>query len=296
MSIKREWRRLEKRVKAWWEEFKRTHLVADDPRETVDGRPVEGTPAPQSETDGAVEALALPNPSLASCWEGNNAEVRHMNELSAGFSDGQVSERLDWAVKRGCNTVHWFLVNKGDGEKAGYSIYGSKPTLGKLDESAVERMARRCRMAIRKGLSVVLWLLADDSDDWVKTVLGNPGQFAADLAASGLLRYASCVVLGLEMNETKGGNWSGLAAAVRKVWEGPIGVHHTNDVGTYAKLGDLVFWQVDKGTSAAEVEKAVQNAMKSTGKPVFMFELARNPQRGLCERALAKGAVGVGNW
>lgn len=168
--------------------------------------------------------------------------------------------------------------------------------MGRLDESAVERMARRCRMAIRKGLSVVLWLLADDSDDWVKTVLGNPGQFAADLAASGLLRYASCVVLGLEMNETKGGNWSGLASAVRKVWEGPIGTHHTNDVGTYAKLGDLVFWQVAKGTSAAGVASAVQKARKSTGKPVVMFELARNPQRALCEAALAAGAVGVGNW
>lgn len=276
MSFKSEWRKIEALWKAWWREFK-GKLVADDPAESA-------------------AAPELPNPSLASCWEGENAETRHMNELSHKFTDEQVSSRLDWAVKRGCNTVHWFLVNQGDGEGSGYSIYGGAPKLGHLDEAAVARMASRCQMARRKGLAVVLWLLADDSGDWISPILANPGQFAKDVERSGLLRHASCVVLGLEMNETKGGNWSGLAKAVRGVWQGSVGVHHTNGQGTYSGLGDIVFWQIERKQSAAAVANAVQKARKSTGKPVNMFELERHPARELCEAALSAGAVGVGNW
>lgn len=287
MSLKAEWKKIETRWKAWWAEVKRS-LLAEGVAARGDGGGAAG--------DEPVAAAELPSPSLASCWEGTNAQTRHMNELSHKFTDEQVAARLDWAVQRGCNTVHWFLVNKGDGEGAGYSIYGGAPTLGRIDEGAVARMEARCKMALRKGLSVALWLLADDSGDWVATLLGNPGQFAEDVAKSGLLKYASCVVLGLEMDEAKEGSWSGLAKAVRGVWGGKVGVHHRPGHSEYAGLGDIFFLQTQEKPSASEVASAVQKARKSTGKPVVMFELARNPQRGLCEAALAAGAVGVGNW
>ena len=195
MSLKSEW----KKVEAWFRNVRIAWKSGGAKAAAEAARNV-----------GVGTAGGLPNPSLASCWEGKNASRRHMNELSGKMGDEEVAARLDWAKGRGCNTVHWFLVNQGDGEGAGYSIYGGAPTLGRVDEGAVARMARRCEMARERGLAVVLWLLADDSAKWNKSILGNPGQFAADLAATGLLKHASAVVLGLEMDEYIG---SGQASA-----------------------------------------------------------------------------------
>ena len=289
MSLKSEWKKWEAKWKAWWGEFKERHLVAEDPSER-EGR----TGAPRQDSDGA--ARGWPTPSRASCWE-KKAGVRHMNTLSAKFSDEQAADRFQWAADRGCNAVHLFVCNQGDGEGAGYSIYGGEPTMGKVDSEAVARMARRIRAARGKGLAVCLWLMADDSSKWNKTLLSDPARYAADLKSSGLLDVADAVCLGLEMDEyMSAGQAQTLAAAVRGVYSGTVGTHHTSGKGTFAGLGDIVFWQVEPGKSAAEVASAVQKAKKSTGKPVVMFELARNPARGLCEAALAAGAAGVGNW
>lgn len=282
MSWKSEW----KKVEAWWKGVRAAWKSGG-----------AKAAAEAARNGGVGTAGGLPNPSLASCWEGKNAGTRHMNELSPHFTDEQVGARLDWAKGRGCNTVHWFLVNQGDGEGAGYSIYGGAPTLGRVDEGAVTRMARRCEMARERGLAVVLWLLADDSAKWNKTILGNPAQFAEDVAATGLLKHASAVVLGLEMDEYMGsGQASALAAAVRKVWSGTVGTHHTSGKGTFAGLGDVVFWQLEPGKGAAQVAQATAAAKKATGKPVVMFEISREPARELCEAAIGAGAVGVGNW
>lgn len=292
MSIKSELKKIETRLRAWWNKFVERHIVAPAPYDTADVSVVTN-PA----TGHSPAAGDLPNPSLASCWEGSNAQTRHMNELSGKFSDEQVAARLDWAKGRGCNTVHWFLTNQGDGEGAGYSFYGTEPKLGSIDEAAVTRMAKRCEMALARGLAVVFWLMADDSSKWNKKMLANPGQFAADLKKTGLLKYASCVVLGLEMNEYMGSSQANaLAAAVRGVWSGTVGTHHTSGKSTFAGLGDIVFWQVDPGKSASQIKSAVTSAKKSTGKPVVMFELARNPNRDLSKAALEAGAAGVGNW
>lgn len=282
MSLKSEWKKVEAWWKGVWGAWKNGGVKAA---------------AEAARSVGGGTAGGLPNPSLASCWEGKNAARRHMNELSGKMGDADVEARLDWAKGRGCNTVHWFLVNQGDGEGAGYSIYGGEPTLGRVDEGAVARMARRCEMARKRGLSVVFWLLADDSAKWNKAILGNPGQFAADLAATGLLKHASAVVLGLEMDEYMGsGQAAALASAVRGVWSGTLGTHHTSGKGTFAGLGDVVFWQLEPGKSAAQVASATASAKKATGKPVVMFEIAREPARGLCEAAIGAGAAGCGNW
>ena len=57
----------------------------------------------------------------ASCWQGQNAGTRHMNILSPKFSDAVFRDRVKWAKARGCNTLHLFLINKGDGEGSGYT-------------------------------------------------------------------------------------------------------------------------------------------------------------------------------
>lgn len=291
MSIKSELKRLERRLKEWWAGLAGRVQTETRKVETK----VESTVA---EVTGTMAPTELPNPSLASCWEGQNAGTRHMNELSPHFTEGQVSDRLDWAVNRGCNTVHWFVTNQGDGEGAGYSIYGTgTPTPGKVDAGSVERMKRRIALARKKGLVVVLWLLADDSSKWNAVLLANPKAYAEDLKHCGLLDDAAAVVLGLEMNEyvKDRATAKALADAVRGVYGGKIGTHHTSGDATFSGLGDLLFWQTGTGLDEAAIKRSVERA-KQHGKPVIAFELARNPQRKLAQAALDVGAVGVGNW
>ena len=290
MSLKTEWKKIETRVREWWHGFVEKHIVAPDPYDN------EGDAIDLGGGVGSA-SKGLPTPSRASCWEGSSAQTRHMNVLSPKFTDEKVADRFQWAVERGCNTVHLFVANQGDGEGSGYTIYGGAPALGKPDKATVEMMARRLRVARGKGLSVVLWLMADDSSKWNKTLLGNPKQYAADLKASGLLDQACAVVLGLEMDEYMSSSQAKeLAAAIRGVYDGPVGTHHTSGKSTFASLGDFVCWQVKPGKSEAQIESTVLGARKSVGKPVVMFELARNPNRALCEAAFRGGAAGVGNW
>lgn len=286
MSIKSEWRKIEARWKAWWRELK-GQLVADDPADKA----VE-------ELSAATAVPSWPAVAKASCWQGKNASIRHMNILSPRIADETVKERLDWAKGRGCNSVHLFVANQGDGEGAGYSIYGTgEPTPGMYDVKSARKMRERIQWARERNLAVAVWLLADDSSRWNKVLLSNPVAYAHDLLASGVLDLADMVVLGLELDEyASDAKVKALASAIREVWAGKIGTHHTGGKAPFAQHGDVVFWQVSPGKSAATVAQSVQSARKSTGKPVVMFELARQPARELCEAALAAGAVGVGNW
>ncbi len=289
MSIKDEWRRLADKVKAWWEEFLRAQIIDDDPHDA------EGGASPWSET---WKAPSWPAVSKASCWEGASAQIRHMNILSPHISDGKCLERLNWAAHRGCNSVHVFVSNQGDGEGSGYSIYGTgEPTPGTVDSKSVSRMKERIELAHERGLAVALWLLADDSSRWNKILLKNPVAYAMDLEKSGLLAVADLVVLGLELDEyASESQVAALEKAVRSVWNGTVGTHHTSGKAPFAKHGDVVFWQVNPGKNQAQIVSEVQKAKNAMGKPVNMFEIARNPQRELCEAALNAGAVGVGNW
>lgn len=285
MSIKSEWQK----VQDWWRRF------TSGPESAPKKKAAEKKSVV---IDQSTSVPSWPEVSKASCWEGKNAQVRHMNLLSPRISDDTVKSRLDWAVERGCNTVHLFVCNQGDGEGAGYSIYGTgEPTPGTFDEKNARQMRERILWARGRKLAVALWLLADDSSRWNKVLLSNPVAYAHDLLRSGVLDWADMVVLGLELNEyASDGQVKALAEAIREVWGGKLGTHHTSGKAPFAKYGDVVFWQESPGKSAAYISAAVASARKATGKAVVMFEMERQPARELCKTALAAGAVGVGNW
>lgn len=235
----------------------------------------------------------------ASCWDGANANVRYMNILSPHMSNSEFESRIKWTLKRDCNCLHLFVCNKADGEYAGYSIYGygdTTPFSRKQDNAIVKMMTKRVKYARRKGLGIVLWLLADDSTAWNRALLANPTQYAKDLDGTGLLAYASTVVLGLELNEySSAAQVSALSTAIRKVYKGKIGVHHTSGSVAFANLGDILFYQTNPGLNAEQIAGSSAKAL-ATGKPVNYFELARNPQRELSQAAISAGCFGVGNW
>jgi len=299
MSIKSEIRKFfEKVIKKVMEKIGK-HEEELNPVPGLEPSPTP-SPSPSPTPDPgqtSFKPVSFPNPSLASCWEGSNAQTRHMNELSPGFTDKQVEERLDWAKNRGCNTVHWFVCNQGDGEKSGYSIYGKDPKPGSPDKSTVALMANRIRMAAKRGMAVVLWLMADDSSRWNETLLSNISGYVNDLKKSGLLDMASGVVLGLEMNEyiKSKSVAKKLADTVRKAYSGPIGTHHTSGSGEFAAYGDYLYWQMAPKQGTEAIKRSVK-AAQAYGKPVIAFELERNPNRNSCNAAMAAGAKGVGNW
>lgn len=96
----------------------------------------------------------------ASCWSGRNASKRMMNMLSPAMPEKVFRERVAWMLKRGCDTVHWFVANKGDGEYAGYCIYGTDWDW-EVDKPTVKLFRSRIAYARKRGLGVVLWLNAE---------------------------------------------------------------------------------------------------------------------------------------
>lgn len=228
----------------------------------------------------------------ASCWDGTNAQKRMMNLLSPFFTEDVFKARVKWAEKRGCDTLHLFLVNKGDGEGAGFRV---------TDPATAKLMEKRVKWARKRGLGIVLWILADDSKAWANEVFANPS--ATIDAARNLWPHASTVVLGLEMDEYGAPqDWQRLKDALRRRYSGKIGTHHKSGRYGYAGLGDIVFAQCEPPkpkeppeAGAARVKAAVKTA-RALGKPVNFFELDRHPNRELAEAALSAGAFGVGNW
>lgn len=232
----------------------------------------------------------------ASCWDGSNAQKRMMNMLSPGMSDGKFTDYMNWMKARGCNTAHLFTSNKGDGENAGYCIYGNNWDWS-VDPNFVNVMKSRISILRKNGFGIVLWLFADDSSSWNATAKKNFPQHLNDLKKQGLLDSASTIVVGLELNEYYGtGDVASLVKATRAVYSGKIGVHHTSNSTMFAPLADLVFYQVKPGTSASTIKATVSSVKAKTGKPVNMFEMERHPDRARSEAAFAGGAFGVGNW
>ena len=223
--------------------------------------------------------------SKASCWQGSNAGTRHMNILSPAFSDATFQQRVKWAEGRGCNTLHLFLVNKGDGEGSGYTA---------LDPATAKAMDRRIRWAANRGMGIVLWCMADDSSAWAKSL--DMDALMRVCEKHGWLDIASTVVVGLETDEY----WSAAQvqahiATIRKHYRGKVGVHMTSGKTSFAPFADILFYQVNPGKSAAQIAAETKKAL-ATGKPVNFFELDRHENRSLSEAALAAGAFGVGNW
>lgn len=245
---------------------------------------------------GAAPTPDWDEATLASCWSGPNAEQRNMNILSPGMSDGKFRERVAWQKARGCNTVHLFLANKADGEYAGYSIYGDAWDWT-IDAATCKTFRDRIAYCRGKGLAVVLWLFADDSSDWNREAAKDFQRYLRDLESEGLLKYASTVVVGLELDEYFNAAQVGaLVSATRAVYGGKVGTHQTSGRADFAGLADICFYQVKPGKSAAQIETEARKITGAVGKPINFFELSRHEDRALCEAALKGGAFAVGNW
>ena len=221
----------------------------------------------------------------ASCWQGANAGTRHMNILSPKFTDATFQSRVKWAKARGCNTLHLFLVNKGDGEGSGYSA---------LDPATAKIMDSRLRWARKQGMAVVLWCMADDSAAWAKNF--DMEGLMLVCKKKGWLDLASTIVVGLEVDEY----WSAAQVAahiatIRRHYKGKVGVHMTSGKTSYAPMADLMFYQTNPGKSASQIASETKRAL-GCGKPVNFFELSRHEDRALSQAALDAGAFGVGNW
>ena len=223
--------------------------------------------------------------SRASCWQGRNAGTRHMNILSPFFTEAAFRERVKWAEKRGCNTLHLFLVNQRDGEGAGFSA---------LDPATAKVMDRRIRWAAKRGLGIVLWCMADDSAAWAKTL--DMDALMRVCKAKGWLDIASTVVVGLEVEEY----WSleqvrRHIAAIRRHYRGKVGIHMGSGKTAWAAEADILFYQTAPGKTPAQIAAETRDVI-GLGRPVNFFELDRHENRELSEAALNAGAFGVGNW
>ena len=258
-----------------------------------------GVPASPSSEAGVSDPLAgssseNPPPSskpwrecrLSSNWA-DGASKRMMNMLSPKFDDKKFGDYLAWIIGRGCDHVHLFLLNQGDGEGSGYDCC--------TDAKANALALGRIRAIRSKGLGVVLWVVADDSDSYRKKLFADPGKYLK--GASNLLGYASAVVLGLEMDEggTSTSQWEGVRKAVKAYFTGPVGTHHTSGRTTFIGLGDFICDQLDPKCSAADIAKSVKGLV-AKGRQVVGFEYARQPDRAKAQAALDAGAHAVGNW
>ena len=240
----------------------------------------EDSPADPTEP-GAVPPLE--RATLASCWQGSNAQTRHMNMLSPAMPEAEFDRRLAWAKTQGCNTVHWFTSNQGDGEFAGYAPSAD--------------MRGRISKARAKGMAVVLWLFADDSASYNHAEARDFGAHVRGVKAAGLFAEATAVVAGLELDEYfSASQVSALVAAIRAEFSGPVGTHETSGRHAFAGVADFVCYQVEPGKSADWIEAESRRVKAKVGKPLVFFELDRKPNRSLCEAALAGGAFAVGNW
>lgn len=238
--------------------------------------------------------------TLSSNWHGKNANMRIMNILSPNMSDQAFNDRVNWAKSRGVNYFNLFVVNKADGEYAKYSPFGPNfiANYGNIDKASTDIMTKRIKKLHKDGFGIVLWFVSDDSNDWCKKIASNPQPLINTIDSLGWFKYASIVVLGLEMDEYWNGNQvNAIYAATRTKWNGKIGTHHTSGKYTFAPYGDIVFYQVNPGTAASSIISQCKNVAAKTGKKIVAFEIERQEDRNKCQQILnSKAAYSVGNW
>ena len=223
---------------------------------------------------------------LASCWDGANASRRMMNILSPKMDEAKFKQYVSWMKGKGCDTAHVFLANGADGECAGYSAWRDK------DYGA---MLSRYNALLREGFRVVPWIITDDSAALLKELFKDPAKCVEHCRA--FFRDAAYVVLGLEMDEGgSAGQWAAVRDALRRYYNGPIGVHHTSGNSfPMAPMADIILGQLNPGCTEAQVAAQIK-AIKAKGKRAVGFEYARGPSRKLALAALNAGAEGCGNW
>ena len=232
----------------------------------------------------------------SSNWHGPNANMRLMNILSPHMSDSAFNDRVNFMKSRECNTAHVFLTNKADGEYAGYSIYGNKFDWN-IDKSYSDKMLARVKQLRKAGFGVILWMVADDSTSWSKVMISNPQRFVDDVDKLGFFKYASTVVIGLEVDEY----WSAtqcvqMYKAVKSKYNGKVGVHQVSGKYDKASTCDIAFVQLNPGQNKTTIQKFIGTVKTNTRKPVNMFELERQENREKCYWAFEAGAYGVGNY
>lgn len=232
----------------------------------------------------------------SSNWTGKNAAKRMMNILSPNMPDSVFKERLNFIKSRGCDHANVFVCNKGDGEYAGYSIYGNSITWI-VNKNFCNAMEKRLKKLKDSGLGIILWLAADDDGGWNKELAKHFADYVKDIKSLGWFKYASAVVIGLECDEYWNANQVvANIAATRGAYSGKIGVHMTSGKWDWAKAADILFYQTNPGKSAAQIENETKSVIAKCGKPVCFFEMERNENRALCEAAFRGGAYSVGNW
>ena len=260
-----------------------------------------GVPASPSSDAGVSDPLAgasSENPPTSSkpwreCrkssnWDGANASRRMMNAVSPKFSDAKFRKYLDWQVSLGCDHVHLLLVNQGDGEGSGYDC------LADAGHRAVA--LSRVREIRSRGLGVVAWVVADDSNGYLRNIFADPKKYAQSLAD--FFPHLSYIVLGLEMDEGEGSSakWKALRDAVRDAgWTGPFATHHTSGKYGHAGLGEIVCDQLGPECTASQIKSSVKS-LRRKGFEVCGFEYSRGPDRAKAQAALDAGAFGCGNW
>lgn len=252
--------------------------------------------APATEAPAGIESEVVFAPSAkawkdcrySSNWNGSNASKRMMNLVSPKFSDAKFQEYLEWQISVGCDHCHLLLVNEGDGEGAGYDAL--------TDSSARKTALQRVAKIRARGLGVVAWIVADDSDGYRKKIFDNPSKYADGL--KDYMPYLSYVVLGLEMNEGEGSSakWKSLRDAIKKAgWDGPFATHHTSGNSAHAGLGTIVMDQLDPSCTTSDIKSSVK-ALRAKGYEVNGFEYSRGPDASKAKAAIEAGAFGVGNW
>lgn len=236
---------------------------------------------------------------LASCWRGDGAQDRLMNILSPQISEQRFLEYVAWAKGRGCNTWHLALNNQGDGEGAGYCLYGRNWDWIE-DPLYVAHFLRRMKHLRNEKFTLYGWDFMDQSEDFFEAALKHYSHHIRDLRDAGILKLLNVFVPGLELNEYANlEQVKFMVKTIRRYWNRRIGTHQTSDRYDYAKLSgvDICLLQTSPGKSPDQIKSLARAAVKGTGKPVVFFELDRHENRELCEAALSvKGIIGAGNW
>lgn len=231
----------------------------------------------------------------SSNWHGQNASQRMMNILSPNMPDSVFHERMSFMKSRGANTAHLIICNKADGEYANYCIYGNDITWI-VNKNFTNLMTTRIKELRKEKFGIILWLMTDDSYDWNIELAKNFNQYICDIEALGWLKYASTIVIGLELDEYYTEDMVvACVNAIRNKYKGKIGVHHTNNKVTYADKADILFYQVAPGQTISQITNYTRMALK-LGKPLNFFELERQEAREKSRVALGAGAFAVGNW
>lgn len=245
------------------------------------------TKTTETAKDKQKDCLSAYPLGIASCWGGTNASKRMMNVLAPKMSKNTFNDRLKFMLDRGCSVAHVILANGGDGESAGYAAWR---------DSDRATMLERFQAIEAAGLVPIPWLITDDSSALRKELFANPEKLITRMAD--FILGAPYCVLGLEMDEEKAtlGEWRKVRDALRKIYAGPIGTHHTSGNNfAFASLGDVVLGQLNPGCTESQVASQIATIRKM-GKRAVGFEYDRGPNRKLALAALKAGAEGVGNW